>query len=121
MKPPAKNAMEQMALVAEIMAEVGFEGTLADFFEFTRTDPQFYYPDTDEGRQRYLDESTAMIEQMMEVAPDYFGRLPQGELEVRAVEPFRAQTARRFASSRVMSYGVCGVPAPPPVRFQIVS
>lgn len=77
----------------EIMAQVGFEGSLQDFFNFVRTDDQFYYPDTDEGRQRYLDESTAMIDELMEVAPEYFGRLPQARLEVRAVEQFRIETA----------------------------
>lgn len=77
----------------EIMAQVGFEGTLADFFEFVRTDDQFYYPETDEGRQRYLDESTAMIDEMMEVAPQYFGAMPRAELEVRAVEQYRIATA----------------------------
>jgi len=77
----------------DIMAQVGFEGSLQDFFEFVRTDDQFYYPDTDEGRQRYLDESTQMIADLMEVAPDYFGQLPRGELEVRAVEQYRIETA----------------------------
>lgn len=77
----------------DIMEQVGFEGDLADFFEFVRTDPQFYYPDTDEGRQRYLDESKAMIDELMEVAPQYFGRLPVGELEVRAVEEYRIDSA----------------------------
>ena len=34
----------------EIMNRVGFEGTLKEFFTFLRTDPQFTFPDTDEGR-----------------------------------------------------------------------
>ncbi len=76
-----------------IMTEVGFDGTLAEFFEYLRTDPQFYLPNTPEGRQQYLDDSTAMIEQVMEVAPQYFDTLPEAALEVRAVEPFREATA----------------------------
>lgn len=76
-----------------IMEQVNFEGSLQDFFEFVRTDDQFYYPDSDEGRQRYLDESTEMINALMEVAPQYFGQLPSGELEVRAVEQYRIETA----------------------------
>lgn len=77
----------------DIMAQVGFEGTLADFFEFVRTDDQFYYPNTEEGRQRYLDESKAMIDELMVVAPQYFGRMPTGQLEVRAVEDYRIDSA----------------------------
>jgi uncharacterized protein (DUF885 family) len=76
-----------------IMAQVGFEGSLQEFFEFLRTDGQFYYPDTAEGRQRYIDEATAIIDRLMEAAPRYFGRLPRAGLEVRAVEAFREATA----------------------------
>lgn len=76
-----------------IMQQVGFEGSLQEFFGFLRTDPRFYYPDTPEGQQRYLAESTQMIEQVMERAPRYFDRLPEAGLEVRAVEPFREATA----------------------------
>ena len=77
----------------EIMAEVGFEGTLADFFEHLRTDDQFYYPDSDEGRQQYLEQATGYVDHVMEIAPQYFDTLPQADLEVRAVEEYRIETA----------------------------
>jgi len=77
----------------QIMAQVGFQGTLQEFFHHLRTDDRFYYPDTPEGRQAYLDESTRLIERVMEEAPRFFNRLPQARLEVRAVEPFREATA----------------------------
>ena len=76
-----------------IMATVGFEGTLPEFFEHLRTDEQFFYPNTDEGRQRYIDEATAMIDEVMVSAPDFFGALPTGAMEVRAVEDYRIETA----------------------------
>ena len=77
----------------DIMAEVGFEGSLQDFFDFMRTDSQFYYENTDEGRQRYLDEATAWIDQMRETMPQMFNTFPQAELEVRRVEEFREASA----------------------------
>jgi len=77
----------------EIMETVGFEGSLQDFFEHLRTSDEFYYEDSEEGRQRYLTESAAMIDQITEVAPQYFGQLPRAELEVRAVEEYRITTA----------------------------
>lgn len=77
----------------EIMDTVGFEGSLQDFFAFLRTDPRFYLPDTPEGRQTYLDEAARMSDQVMEIAPRFFNRLPVAGLEVRAVEPFREATA----------------------------
>ena len=76
-----------------IQRQVGFQGTLQQFFEHIRTDPQFKYPNTDEGRQQYLADARAFIGQVMEAAPRYFRRLPRAPLEVRAVEPFRQATA----------------------------
>jgi len=77
----------------QIMAQVGFEGSVQDFFAHLRDSDEFYYPNTDEGRQRYLSEATAMIDTMRDALPAYFGRLPQAEMEVRAVEPYRIETA----------------------------
>jgi uncharacterized protein (DUF885 family) len=77
----------------EIMRQVGFDGSLQEFFAVLRTDDRFYYPDTPEGRRRYLEESARMIDRVMEVAPRYFDRLPAASLEVRAVEPYREATA----------------------------
>ena len=73
-----------------IMIDVGFDGTLDEFFEFMRTDEQFYYPNTDEGRQRYLSEVNEVFERIDAVIPDYFGVTPQAPMEVREVEAFRA-------------------------------
>ncbi|KAA9134181.1 DUF885 domain-containing protein [Marinihelvus fidelis] len=72
-----------------IKASVGFEGDLAAFFEFVRTSPENYYPNTDEGRAEYLAEATALIDHVMTIAPDYFNVLPKAPLEVRRVEPWR--------------------------------
>jgi len=74
----------------EIMTEVGFAGSLQDFFEFMRTDEQFYYPDTDEGRGRYISEVNAFFGRVEGAVPDYFDTIPRGEMVVREVEPFRA-------------------------------
>jgi uncharacterized protein (DUF885 family) len=73
-----------------IMEEVAFEGTLQDFFEFMRTDEQFYYPSTDEGRARYMAEVNDVFDSVRDVIPDYFDTLPAGEMVVREVEPYRA-------------------------------
>ncbi len=76
-----------------IMAKVGFEGTLKDFFDFTRTDPQFFKPNTPEGKAEYLAEATALIDTMREALPSQFNTFPKAELIVKAVEPFREKSA----------------------------
>lgn len=72
---------------------LAFEGTLKDFFLYMRTDPQFYYPNTDEGRERYLAEATRLIDVMRARLPEQFGRLPKADMVVRRVEAFREQSA----------------------------
>ncbi len=77
-----------------IQTEFGFEGSLQDFFAFLRdekSDERLYYPNTDEGRQGYIDDATAAIDKIKAQLPNYFGILPKADLEVRRVEPFREQ------------------------------
>jgi uncharacterized protein (DUF885 family) len=83
-----------------IMAQVGFEGDLQEFFEFMRTDPQFYYSNDDEGREAYLADATAMIDTMVETLPQMFNTFPQAELEVRRVEEFRQDAAGKAFYNR---------------------
>jgi uncharacterized protein (DUF885 family) len=77
----------------KIKARVGFKGTLQQFFAHIKDGPQFKYPNTEAGRQRYLADAQAFIAQVMAKAPQYFHRLPKAPLEVRAVEKFREATA----------------------------
>ncbi|GAB3271671.1 DUF885 domain-containing protein [Parahaliea aestuarii] len=72
-----------------IRKEVGFDGDLAAFFEFVRSDARFYYPNTDAGRQAYIDETEHYLDLIADKLPEYFGILPKASLEVRRVEAFR--------------------------------
>lgn len=77
-----------------IKDEFGFDGTLPEFFTFLRDnkdDERLYYPNTDEGRQGYIDDATAAIDGIKAVLPDYFGILPKADMVVKRVEPFREQ------------------------------
>jgi len=76
-----------------IKTQVGFEGSLQDFFVFLKTDPRFQYPNTAEGKEQYLTDARAFVAQVMAVSPQWFSNLPKAALEVRAVEPFREATA----------------------------
>lgn len=77
----------------DIMKEVGFEGTLQEFFVFMREDDQFYLPATAEGRQKYLDDAKQAIDDMRDALPAYFGILPEAPMVVKRVEAFREQSA----------------------------
>lgn len=76
-----------------VMTRIGYAGTLQQLFAALRTDPKFKYPNTQAGRQQYLADARAAIAQTMAAAPRFFRRLPKAALEVRAVEPWRQETA----------------------------
>jgi len=77
----------------EIMTRVGFEGSLKEFFTFLRTDPQFTFPNTDEGREAYMVEATAIIDEMGAKLDSMFITKPKAAMVVKRVEPFREDTA----------------------------
>ncbi len=83
-----------------IMEKTGFEGDLKEFFEFMRTDPQFYLPNTEEGRETYLAEARKQIDGMKADLPEVFNTLPKADMIVKAVEPFREKSAGKAFYSR---------------------
>ena len=64
-----------------IKEQVGFRGDLMAFFTELRDDkenPLYYYPDTDEGRQAYIDDARAAIERIEAPAPALLRNPPEG-------------------------------------------
>ncbi|MEH6910441.1 MAG: DUF885 domain-containing protein [Oceanicoccus sp.] len=98
--PISANEIHQLGLkeVARLRAEmnrskstVAFDGDLQSFFRSVKSDPAFFYANTDEGRQGYLRDSTAYLNTMNEKLPEFFGLLPEADLVVKRVEAFREQ------------------------------
>lgn len=65
----------------KVIAQVGFEGSFAEFLEFLRTDPRFRYRDPQQLLQAYL----AMSKRIDPLLPQYFGRLPRMPYGVRPI------------------------------------
>ncbi len=78
-----------------IRKKVGFKGDLKAFFAYMREDKdkRFTYPDTDEGRDRYLAEATAAIDAMRARLDELFITKPKADMIVKRVEPFREKSA----------------------------
>ncbi len=72
-----------------IMAKVGFEGTLQEFFQYTRNDDRFFYT----TREEYLADANAVLRKMEAKLPEYFGRLPKAPMIIKPVEAFREKSA----------------------------
>jgi uncharacterized protein (DUF885 family) len=69
----------------QIRTEVGFTGTLAEFFNHLRTDPQFKVETREALTERYYE----MGRRVDGVIGQFFSTLPRAPLEIRPYEPFR--------------------------------
>ena len=75
--------------IREVMAEAGFEGTLQEFFEFMKTDPQFSF----ESEDALLAYYRSLGDRINKRIPEQFSLVPKASFEIRPVEPFRAKSA----------------------------
>ena len=72
----------------QVRDAVGFEGTMAEFFEHLRTDPAYYFGTEEEIIKAY-DDLRAQIDPALDVAFNVKAKAPY---VLKAVEPFRAQS-----------------------------
>ncbi|KGM57551.1 hypothetical protein N799_05705 [Lysobacter arseniciresistens ZS79] len=75
--------------IRKVMAEVGFEGSLQDFFAFMQTDPRFSF----ESEDALLAHYRGLEDKVNRKIPELFSLTPRAPFEIRPVEPFRAQSA----------------------------
>jgi uncharacterized protein (DUF885 family) len=76
-----KEVARDRAEMQAVMKEVGFQGTLQEFFQHLRTDPQFYYKTPDELFRAYV-YTAKMIEPEL---PKLFGKLYRTPYGVRVI------------------------------------
>ncbi len=69
----------------QVRDEVGFKGTLAQFFDHIRTDPKFKASSREALTQGYY----AIGKKVDALVPQYFSVLPKTPLEIRPYEEFR--------------------------------
>jgi uncharacterized protein (DUF885 family) len=71
-----------------VKARTGYKGTLAQFFEYLRTDPKFGATSKEALRDGYF----AIGRRVDARVREQFSTIPRSPLEIRAVEPFREKT-----------------------------
>jgi len=76
-----------------IKNNVGFKGSLNEFFKFMQDDPKFYYEDSDAGREAYMTEARKTIEAMKGKLDELFITKPKADIKVKRVEAFREESA----------------------------
>lgn len=72
-----------------IMDQVGFDGSLQEFFQFTRNDDRFFYT----SRAQYLADAQEKLDAMEKKLPEFFGVLPTDPMVIKPVEAFREKSA----------------------------
>ena len=75
--------------IRKIMAEVGFKGSLQDFFKFMREDKQFQYTSEEALLKHYRGLEAKVNARIGE----QFSLMPRAGFEIRPVEAFRAKSA----------------------------
>src|SRR3546814_19811635 len=73
--------------IRKVMAEAGFDGTLQEFFEFMKTDPQFSF----ESEDALLTYYRSLEDRINKRTPEQFSLVPNAPFETRTMEPYRAQ------------------------------
>ena len=76
-----------------VQKKMGVKGDLQAFFNYMRTEPKFYAPETAEGRALYLSETQKAQDAVTPLLPKWFGVLPKAPLVVKPVEAFREKSA----------------------------
>ncbi|MDX3886097.1 MULTISPECIES: DUF885 domain-containing protein [Sphingomonas] len=71
-----------------IKTQVGFKGTLAEFFHHLRTDPKF----KPKSKQQLVDGYYAIGKRVDARIPEQFSTIPKTPLEIRYYEPYREKT-----------------------------
>ena len=69
----------------EVQREVGFKGTLQQFFDYMRTSPKFQPKSRESLRQDFYRIKNAVEAKV----PQYFSKVPKTPLVIRAYDPFR--------------------------------
>ena len=88
-----------------IKNQVQFEGTLQNFFQFMKTDKQFYYPADQKGKDAYLAKAVLLIDSMKTRLDEIFITKPKADIIVKAVESFREQSAGKAFYNRPAADG----------------
>jgi len=76
-------------LIHGVMKEVGFTGSLQEFFQFMQNDPRFSF----ESEEALLAYYRGLEDRINQRVPELFSLIPKASFEIRPVESFRAQSA----------------------------
>ncbi len=84
-----EQAKDLTARMDTLLRSLGMKnGTVIERAQALAKDPQYLYPNTDEGRQQILDYCNGLIRTLQPHLPQYFRVLPKAPVEIRRVPAY---------------------------------
>jgi uncharacterized protein (DUF885 family) len=77
----------------DLLKQMNYKGSLQSFFEKIRKEDQYYFANTPEGGEAYVQLAKKYYSDIQPLLPQYFRLMPKAGFEIRAVEKFREQSA----------------------------
>lgn len=77
----------------QIKKKVAFDGDLKAFFDHLKTSPQFHYPNTEQGRADYLQDTNLIVAQAKDRIETILSVPMQHDLIIKRMEAYREKSA----------------------------
>ena len=88
-----------------IKNNVGFKGSLKEFFVELKENDVYYYPQTESGKKEYIKEAENIINAFKRRLDDLFITKPKADMNVKSVEAFREKSAGKAFYQRAAPDG----------------
>ena len=88
-----------------IKNNVGFKGSLKEFFVELKENDVYYYPQTESGKKEYIKEAENIINAFKRRLDDLFMTKPKADMNVKSVEAFREKSAGKAFYQRAAPDG----------------
>ena len=88
-----------------IKNNVGFKGSLKEFFVELKENDVYYYPQTESGKKEYIKEAENIINSFKRRLDDLFITKPTADMNVKSVEAFREKSAGKAFYQRAAPDG----------------
>ena len=88
-----------------IKNNVGFKGSLKEFFVELKENDVYYYPQTESGKKEYIKEAENIINSFKRRLDDLFITKPKADMNVKSVEAFREKSAGKAFYQRAAPDG----------------
>lgn len=78
-----------------LMKQIGFAGSLQEFFTHMREEPRYYYADSVDGRAQYMKEASLLLEAVKLRQHEFVSHVPKVDVGVEQVPAWRERSSAK--------------------------